>query len=212
MLQSAGWRRNALSGRQAFTLYSCYSRHVFEINHKIKHAMRQKTTPCWLFFAGDKPNEKAHRIRKDSTYCVIRSKKWQTCRSGKHSLIKNSVDGKKPSNRWKDRRRKELPSSRCTLKRTSIIWKSRALFPAYRLTCVAHAPPCIPRSRGPFASTLVSLPPKSPTPFTAATSPPGKKDFPSPLTLPPIAAMTLTTRAWQATSAKRAWRSILSKI
>lgn len=68
------------------------------------------------------------------------------------------------------------------------------------------------RSRGPFASTLVSLPPKSPTPFTAATSPPGKKDFPSPLTLPPIAAMTLTTRAWQVTSAKRAWRSILSKI
>lgn len=40
----------------------------------------------------------------------------------------------------------------------------------------------------------------------------GQKDFPSPLTLPPIAAMTLTTRAWQATSAKRAWRSILSKI
>jgi hypothetical protein len=45
-----------------YTLFSCYSRHVFEIHHKIKHAARQKTTSCWLFFAGDKPNEKAHRI------------------------------------------------------------------------------------------------------------------------------------------------------
>ena len=46
----------------------------------------------------------------------------------------------------------------------------------------------------------------------ASTSPPGRKGFPSPSTSRPIGAMTPITRAWRATSVKRAWRSIPSKI
>ena len=45
------------------------------------------------------------------------------------------------------------------------------------------------------------------TPSTAATSPPGRRACRSPSISPPTAATTPTTRAWSATSARRAWRS-----
>jgi hypothetical protein len=38
--------------------------------------MRQKRRPVGYFLLATS-QMKAHRIRKDSTYCVIRSKKWQ---------------------------------------------------------------------------------------------------------------------------------------
>lgn len=48
--------------------------------------------------------------------------------------------------------------------------------------------------------------------FIAVTWPPGKKVFPLRLTLPPTVATTPITRAWRATSAKRASLSTPWKI
>ena len=69
-----------------------------------------------------------------------------------------------------------------------------------------------PYVRGPRATMYTAQPWTIRQYAGFSTSPPGKKGFPSPLTLPPIVDMTLTTRAWRVTSAKRAWRSIPSKI
>ena len=64
--------------------------------------------------------------------------------------------------------------------------------------------------------TLPGLPPyvRGPraTLFIAVTWPPGKKVFPLRLTLPPTVATTPITRAWRATSAKRASLSTPWKI
>ncbi|EAQ1567410.1 hypothetical protein R515_07995 [Salmonella enterica subsp. arizonae serovar 41:z4,z23:-] len=76
---------NALSGLHGPPFYH----HVFEIHHKIISFRRQKTTRRWLFFAGDKEIQNAHRISKSLFHCVIRSKKWLICRRGKHSPIKS---------------------------------------------------------------------------------------------------------------------------
>ena len=56
-----------------------------------------------------------------------------------------------------------------------------------------------------------SPPPRSPTPSTGATSPPGRRACRSPSTWPPTAATTPTTRGWPATSAWPAWRSTRSR-
>nr|HAC6700198.1 hypothetical protein [Salmonella bongori serovar 66:z65:-] len=66
-----------------------FPHHFFEIHHKIITFRRQKTTRHWLFFAGDKAIQNAHRISKSSFHCVIRSKKWLICRRGKRSPIKS---------------------------------------------------------------------------------------------------------------------------
>ena len=55
-----------------------------------------------------------------------------------------------------------------------------------------------------------SPPPRSPTPSTGATSPPGRRGCRSPSTCPPTAATTPTTRGWPATSAWPASRSTRS--
>ncbi|MJY31527.1 hypothetical protein DSS49_05490 [Salmonella enterica subsp. enterica] len=62
---------NVLSGLHA----PLFPRHFFEVHHKIIAFRRQKTTRHWLFFAGDKAIQNAHRISKSSFQCVIRSKK-----------------------------------------------------------------------------------------------------------------------------------------
>ena len=69
-----------------------------------------------------------------------------------------------------------------------------------------------PYVRGPRATMLVFQQQKSPTLFIAVTWPPGKKVFPLRLTLPPTEATTPITRAWRATSAKRALLSTPWKI
>ncbi|QSG19907.1 hypothetical protein IRY59_15925 [Salmonella enterica subsp. enterica serovar Typhimurium] len=57
-----------------------FPRHFFEVHHKIIAFRRQKTTRHWLFFAGDKAIQNAHRISKSSFQCVIRSKNENTGR------------------------------------------------------------------------------------------------------------------------------------
>lgn len=101
---------------------------------------------------------------------MVNVQEWQTL------LIKNSVDGKTVESLERQTAEGIVIKPLYTEADLDNLEVTGTL-PAYRLTCVARAPPCIPRSRGPFASTLVSLPLKSPTPFTAATSPPGKRTF-----------------------------------
>ncbi len=69
---------------------------------------------------------------------------------------------------------------------------------------------CTSTSRGRSASTPASPPPRSPTPSTGATWPPGRRACRSRSTCRPTAATTATTRGWPATSAWPAWRSTRS--
>lgn len=87
------------------------------------------------------------------------------------------------------------------------ILRTRAL-----LGCLTFANFSILWTSIPSVSMLVFQQQKSPTLFIAVTWPPGKKVFPLRLTLPPTVATTPITRAWRATSAKRASLSTPWKI
>ncbi|MCF3909386.1 hypothetical protein, partial [Salmonella enterica] len=57
---------------------------LFLFHHKIIPFWRQKTTRHWIFFAGDKAIQNAHRIGKSSFHCVIRSKKREHREKTRH--------------------------------------------------------------------------------------------------------------------------------
>ena len=78
-------------------------------------------------------------------------------------------------------------------------------------SCAARAPRCTPTAPGRCASTPASRPPRSRTPSTAPTWPPGSRASRWPSTSPPTAATTRTTRACAATSARPASRSTPSR-
>ena len=80
-----------------------------------------------------------------------------------------------------------------------------------RRSCAACARRCTPTARGRSASTRASRPPRSRTPSTARTSPPGRWACRSPSTSRRTAATTATTRASSATSARPASRSTRSR-
>ena len=74
--------------------------------------------------------------------------------------------------------------------------------PASTRSCAASGRRCTRTGRGRSASTPASPPPRSRTPSTGPTSPPGRWGCRSPSTSPPTAATTATTRASSATSAR----------
>ncbi len=83
--------------------------------------------------------------------------------------------------------------------------------PALPRSPAACAPPCMLASPGRSGSMRASRRRRSPTPSIAATSPPGRRASRSPSISPPIEAMTAITPASSAMSARRAWRSTVSR-
>ena len=108
------------------------------------------------------------------------------------------------------RRPRASRSSRSTRPPTWTGSTSSTPIPASRRSCAGRTRRCTSTSRGRSGSTPGSPPPRSPTPSTAATSPPGRRACRSRSTCRPTAATTATTRGWPATSAWPASRSTRS--